>query len=262
MARVPEPPTRRSVLLLRAALVVGLALVWEATSGLGLVDKFWISSPLLVGAELWRSLLSGALIDNVLYSVYEAFVAFVLASVLGIVTGLMVSRSPLWDEVLAPFVTAVNSMPRVALAPLIILWFGIGITAKVVTAMTLVYFILFVNTAAGAKNVDPDLLTIARLMRASELEMLRLVVLPSALPWIFAGLNLGLTYSLLGVVVAEILSSNRGIGFMIANSAGNFNTTGVFVGLLALVVVASALNGVMRMFERRLFRWKSAGSGG
>jgi NitT/TauT family transport system permease protein len=144
----------------------------------------------------------------------------------------------------------------VALAPLIILWFGVGISAKVVAAFTLVYFILLVNTLSGAKNVDNDILTIARLMGASDRVLLRKVILPSAAPWIFAGLNLGLTYSLLGVIVAEILASNQGLGYLIESAAGNFNTAGVFAGLIVLSVVTWLLSWLMRKIEARVLRWK------
>jgi NitT/TauT family transport system permease protein len=126
----------------------------------------------------------------------------------------------------------------------------------VVTAFTLVYFILLVNTLAGAKNVDNDILIIARLMGASRRDMLWKVVLPSALPWIFAGLSLGLTYALLGVIVAEILASNQGLGFLIASSAGTFNTAGVFAGLFTLAAVAWVFSLLMRKLEARLLRWK------
>jgi NitT/TauT family transport system permease protein len=125
-----------------------------------------------------------------------------------------------------------------------------------VTAFTLVYFILLVNTLAGAKNVDNDILTIARLMGAPPRTLLWKVVLPSATPWIFAGLNLGLTYSLLGVIVAEILASNQGLGFLIASAAGNFNTAGVFAGLIVLAALSWIMTWVMRMVEARLLRWK------
>ena len=168
----------------------------------------------------------------------------------------MLARSPFWDEVLAPLVLALNSLPRVALAPLIILWFGIGIVAKVVTAFTLVFFILLVNTLGGAKNVDTDILTIAQLMGASRRDILWKVTLPSALPWIFAGLNIGLTYALLGVIVAEILASNQGIGYVISSGAANFNTAAVFAGLVTLAVVAWLFSAVMRKVEARLLRWK------
>jgi NitT/TauT family transport system permease protein len=190
--------------------------------------------------------------------VFEALIAFFISSALGIAAGLMLARSPFWDEVLAPLVLALNSLPRVALAPLIILWFGIGIVAKVVTAFTLVFFILLVNTLGGAKNVDTDILTIARLMGASRHDILWKVTLPSALPWIFAGLNIGLTYALLGVIVAEILASNQGIGYVISSGAANFNTAAVFAGLVTLAVVAWLFSAVMRKVEARLLRWKPA----
>ena len=126
-------------------------------------------------------IISGDLIRNVGITVFEALIAFVISSALGIAAGLMLARSPFWDEVLAPLVLALNSLPRVALAPLIILWFGIGIVAKVVTAFTLVFFILLVNTLGGAKNIDTDILTIAQLMGASRRDILWKVTLPSAL---------------------------------------------------------------------------------
>jgi NitT/TauT family transport system permease protein len=197
-AEAPDPRVhRRRVLIARLIVVATFLVVWQASVATGLVDAFWISSPVLVVDEIWRQLASGDLIDDVAITVFEALIAFVVSSALGIVAGLLLARSPFWDEVLAPLVLALNSLPRVALAPLIILWFGIGITAKVVTAFTLVFFILLVNTLGGAKNVDNDILTIAKLMGASKHDILWKVTLPSALPWIFAGLNLGLTYSLL-----------------------------------------------------------------
>jgi len=247
---------RRRVLIARLSVVATFLAVWQASVAIGLVDAFWISSPMLVFNELWRQLANGDLMNDVAITICEALIAFAISSVLGILAGLLLARSPFWDEVLAPLLLALNSLPRVALAPLIILWFGIGITAKVITAFTLVFFILVVNTVSGAKNVDNDILTIAMLMGASERDILWKVTLPSALPWIFAGLNLGLTYSLLGVIVAEILASNHGLGYVIASSAATFNTAGVFSGLITLAVVAWLFSAVMRNVEARLLRWK------
>ena len=252
-----DPGVRyRRVLIARLAVVIVILAIWQAVVSGGLVDAFWISSPVLMVQELWRAIASGELFGDVAITVFEALIAFVVSSTLGVVAGLLLARSPFWDDVLAPLVLALNSLPRIALAPLIILWFGIGITAKVVTAFTLVFFILLVNTLGGAKNVDNDILTIARLMGASKRDILWKVTLPSALPWIFAGLNLGLTYSLLGVIVAEILASNQGLGYVIQSSAATFNTAGVFAGLITLAVVAWLFSAVMRHIEARLLRWK------
>jgi NitT/TauT family transport system permease protein len=249
-------PLRHRVIAARILVIAVFLAAWQLVVVLGLVDAFWISTPLLIAQELWRQIASGELANDVGMTIFEALIAFVVSSVLGILAGLLLARSPFWDEVLAPLVLALNSLPRVALAPLIILWFGIGVLAKVVTAFTLVFFILLVNTLGGAKNVDNDILTIARLMGASERDILWKVTFPSALPWIFAGLNLGLTYSLLGVIVAEILASNQGLGYVIASSAASFNTAGVFAGLITLAVVAWLFSAIMRKVEARLLRWK------
>ena len=248
--------SRQRIVLARVAVVGAVLAVWQGAVSFGLIDPFWISSPVLVAKELWQEIVTGDLILNVGITVFEALIAFVVSSILGVVAGLLLARSPFWDEVLAPLILALNSLPRIALAPLIILWFGIGIVAKVVTAFTLVFFILLVNTLGGAKNVDADILTIARLMGASRRDILWKVTLPSALPWIFAGLNIGLTYALLGVIVAEILASNQGIGYVIASGAANFNTAAVFAGLVTLAVVAWLFSAAMRKVEARLLRWK------
>jgi len=249
-------PNRRRVIIARILVIGAILGVWQLVVAVGLVDAFWISTPVLIVEELWHLVETGSLVSDVAVTIYEALIAFVVSSALGIICGLLLARSPFWDEVLAPLVLALNSLPRVALAPLIILWFGIGVVAKVVTAFTLVFFILLVNTLGGAKNVDNDILTIARLMGASERDILWKVTFPSALPWIFTGLNLGLTYSLLGVIVAEILASNHGLGYLIASSAASFNTAGVFAGLITLAVVAWLFSLMMRKIEARLLRWK------
>lgn len=247
---------RRRVIIARAAVCGGALAIWQLAVSAGLIDPLWVSSPFLVAAEMWRLIASGELLTDVWMTVSEALIAFVVSSALGIVSGLLLARSPFWDDVMAPIIVALNSLPRIALAPLIILWFGVGIVAKVVTAFTLVYFILLVNTLGGAKNVDNDIMTIAQVMGASKRDLLWKVTLPSALPWIFAGLSIALTYSLLGVIVAEILASNQGLGYLIASSAGNFNTAGVFAALVVLVVIAWLFSTAMRKIEGWLLRWK------
>ncbi|HYM71823.1 MAG TPA: ABC transporter permease [Stellaceae bacterium] len=253
----PQKDTfRRRVVIARTAVCIGTLAVWQVAVSAGLIDPLWVSSPWLVAVELWRLIASGELLADVWMTVSEALIAFVVSSSLGIVSGLLLARSPFWDEVMAPIIVALNSLPRIALAPLIILWFGVGVVAKVITAFTLVYFILLVNTLSGAKNVDNDIMTIAQLMGASKRDLLWKVTLPSALPWIFAGLSIALTYSLLGVIVAEILASNQGLGYLIASSAGNFDTAGVFAALVVLVVIAWLFSTAMRKMEGWLLRWK------
>jgi NitT/TauT family transport system permease protein len=144
----------------------------------------------------------------------------------------------------------------VALIPLAILWFGIGVTSKVILAFSLVVFILLVNTYAGAKNVDQDLVIIARLLGANRRQLTAKVILPSSIPWIFAGLRLGLAYALIGAVVGEVIVATAGLGFLISHAAGVFNTTGVFSALIILMVIAMLLNELMKAAERKLLRWR------
>ena len=253
---VGAEPDRRRVIFARLAVLVVFLGLWQLVVAVGLVDAFWISTPALIAQELWHLLESGALASDVAVTIYEALVAFVISSALGIICGLLLARSPFWDDVLAPFVLALNSLPRVALAPLIILWFGIGVMAKVVTAFTLVFFILLVNTLGGAKNVDNDIITIARLMGASKRDILWKVTFPSALPWIFTGLNLGLTYSLLGVIVAEILASNHGPGLPHRRERGELQHRRRVCRADHARRGRLAVQPDMRKVEARLLRWK------
>ena len=229
---------------------------WEGVTRAGLVTPFWISSPVLIARDMWRSLTGAAMYVHIGITLYEAFLGFVTGAVVGIAGGFALAR---WDRlarVLDPYVTALNSLPRVALAPLFILWFGIGLTSKIVLAFSLVVFILLVNTHAGAKNVDQDLVIITRLLGASRRQLTMKVILPASIPWIFAGLRLGLSYALIGAVVGEVIVAQAGLGFLISAAAGVFNTTGVFTALIILMVIAMLLNELMKVAERKLLRWR------
>lgn len=240
----------------RLALLVVFAGAWEGATRGRLINPFWVSSPSLIVADLWKAFVGGSVYEHVAVSLYEAFVGFVTGAAVGILGGFALAR---WDRlarVLDPYVTALNSLPRVALAPLFILWFGIGLTSKIVLAFSLVVFILLVNTYAGAKNVDQDLVIITRLLGASRRQLTLKVILPASIPWIFAGFRLGVAYALIGAVVGEVIVAQAGLGFLISAAAGVFNTTGVFSALIILMVVAMLLNELMKAAERKLLRWR------
>jgi NitT/TauT family transport system permease protein len=240
----------------RVALLAVVAGAWEGSTRSGLVNPFWVSSPSLILADLYRVFVSGSILPHVAVSLYEAFAGFVTGAVAGVLAGFALAR---WDRlarVLDPYVTALNSLPRVALAPLFILWFGIGLTSKIVLAFSLVVFILLVNTYAGAKNVDQDLVIITRLLGASRRQLTLKVILPASIPWIFAGFRLGVAYALIGAVVGEVIVAQAGLGFLISAAAGVFNTTGVFTALIILMVIAMLLNELMKAAERKLLRWR------
>jgi NitT/TauT family transport system permease protein len=240
----------------RLAVLVVFAGAWEGATRGRLVNPFWVSSPSLIVADLWKAFTGGEVYVHIGVSLWEAFAGFVTGAVAGIAGGFALAR---WDRlarVLDPYVTALNSLPRVALAPLFILWFGIGLTSKVVLAFSLVVFILLVNTYAGAKNVDQDLVIIARLLGASRRQLTLKVILPASVPWIFAGFRLGVAYALVGAVVGEVIVAQAGLGFLISAAAGVFNTTGVFSALIILMAIAMLLNELMKVAERKLLRWR------
>ena len=239
----------------RVLVFVVCVSIWEGGVRAGLINPFWVSSPSRIGAALWEVTANGSIFEHAWASFVETIVGFVVGSLSGILIGFALARWPTAEEILDPYLMALNSLPRVALAPLFILWFGIGETSKVLVAISLVVFILIVNTLAGARGVDQDIQTVARLLGANERQLFFKVILPASAPTIFAGLRLGMVYSLLGAVVAEMLSSVRGIGYMLSFYAGTYNVTGVMAMLLLLSLFATALNQGMRLIERRSLNW-------
>jgi NitT/TauT family transport system permease protein len=174
------------------------------------------------------------------------------------VAGILLGRSRLLAEVFSPILAAFYSMPKAALAPLFILWFGIGLSMKVILAASIVFFIVFLNTFTGAREVSPELITILRLMKATERHVLLKIVVPSAIVWVFAGLRLSVPYALIGAIVGEIIAANRGLGYLLAHAAGRFDTPGTFAALFAIVVLSLALNQLVQIAERRLMPWRAA----
>lgn len=179
-----------------------------------------------------------------------------LGSALGVVVGALFGSNRLISDSMGPFVTAIYTIPRVALVPVFILWFGIGLFMKVALNAVIVFFIMFFNTYAGVRDVDQELVDVIRLTGASRLDILAKVVAPSAAPWIFTGLTLALPYSLTGAVVAEMFASNRGLGYLLAFSGGSLDTTGVFTVLMILMGLGGLIQQLVAAIERRTLRWK------
>lgn len=175
---------------------------------------------------------------------------------LGASAGLVLGRSPFLSELLNPVLIAIYSLPKVALAPLFILWFGIDLASKVALVSIIVFFLVFFNTYSGVREVDQRLINTLRIAGATEGEVFRFVILPSAAVRIFTGLRLAVPYALIGAIIAELMASSRGIGYQLQFAAQMFNTSGVFASLLVLMIVALTLNALLTVVERRLLRWK------
>ena len=246
---------RARILLLQLFLGIGILAVWQFVSG-RFIDPFFISSPTQVWARLLSWAASGMLTVHLSYTLTATAIGFVVGATCGFAFGFALGRNELLAAVLNPFITALYCLPKIALAPLIIMWFGIGIESKIAMSGIVVFFLVFLSTYSGVREVNPLFLNSLRIMGAKEAQLLRYVVVPSAMSWVLAGLKVSVPYALIGTVVGELMSSNRGIGFLIAQASGMFDTPGVFAGLVLLAAVGVIVNSALNAFESHALRWK------
>jgi len=234
-----------------------LIAAWELGSRY-LFDPFWAGQPSLVVERVIEMIRNGDLWWHLLPTVGQALTGLMLSLVVGVPLGILFASNKTVEKVIEPFFLGLYSVPRVALAPLFILWFGIGPSSKVVMAFSLVVFIVILNTYEGIRGVDRDLIDMLRAMRASRLYILRKVILPGIVPWIFASVRVGVGLALVGSVVGELLGSNRGLGWYIENAAARIDVIGVFSGLVVLMIVGMLLNEIVKAVEMRLLRERYA----
>lgn len=240
----------------RIGVFLGVLLLWEAISEIfGLVHPVWISSPSRIAVRLIKWIM-GDLAKHLAVTLWETIVGFVVGTSLGIVIGLILGFCKRISAILDPFIMALNSLPRIVLAPLFILWFGIGVISKIVLIITMVFFILLYNTQTGVRSIDPAYLNLILSLGGRFRHTMTKIVLPWCVPYIFAGIKLSIGMSLVGAVMGEFLASNVGLGFLIAWSSSMFDTTGVFAGIVILMVLALAIDGGMKLLERRLQKWR------
>ena len=248
---------KRHIWLGRALVALFTLGVWETSSRLRWVDPFFFSRPTDIAARIMELASSGAIWPHLGATVAEALLSFVLGSLLGVTLGFLLARSTYWSKVLEPFVHVANALPRVVLAPLFLLWFGLGIGSKVALGVTVVFFLVFYNTYQGVRDVPQRLIDNVRLLGAGERQLVRHVLLPSALAWIFSSLHISAGMAIIAAVVGELLGSSRGVGYLIAQAESVFDTTGVFAGMAYLAGVVLIIASLVGRAERRLLRWKS-----
>lgn len=244
------------LLLLRLLLVGVLLAVWEAVVRLRWVDAFFVSRPSAIFMSFTADLASGELLRHTGVTAVEMMTGWALGGALGIATGFLLGKFEGLNTLVDPILYALNGLPRVALAPLFILWFGIGFTSKVAISASIVYFVCVFATYGGICSVDHSLVQAVRVLGATELQVNRKVVLPSCLPWIFSGLKVSVGMALIGAIVGEFIGARSGVGYYISRSASLFDTAGVFVGIFLLMGMAVALNELIKVAERRLLKWR------
>ncbi|WP_067823457.1 ABC transporter permease [Nocardia inohanensis] len=249
---------RYRVLVGRVVVAVGTIAAWEWLSRKGILDPFFFSQPSEIALRLTDWFGSGTVWTHLSATLTETLLALSIGGALGLLAGLALSRMPFAAAVVDPYVKVFNALPRVVLAPVFLLWFGLGIWSKVALGVTLVAVIVFYNTVHGIRDVDPDLVDNLRLLGAGEVQVMRLALLPSALTWIFAGLHVSVGFAVAGAVIGEYLGAARGVGYLIAQSEGTLDATGVFAGITVLGAAAVAIDFGVQRSERRLLRWKPA----
>jgi NitT/TauT family transport system permease protein len=241
----------------RLLLFVAILTVWQLASG-PLIPEFFISKPSAIASSLWQKVTRGNLFFHIGITAAEAFIGFMVGAFLGTVAGVLLGRIHFLADLLQPFILAFYSLPKIALAPLFVLWIGIGIEMKIVLTATVVFFLVFLNTFTGVRNVSKELEAILYLMGANERHVLAKVVLPSAITWVFTGLRISVPYALIGAIVGELIASNRGLGFVLASASSQFDTAGVFATLIVIMLLAFVLNTLVHLAEAWLMPWNAA----
>lgn len=231
-----------------------LLAIWQALSlTLGV---YWVGSPLGVAQKLYAAALDGELLDHASYTMGEAIIGFILGGAPAIVLPFILRRMPFVTAVLDPFMVGGYGMPKLALAPLFVLWFGIGIESKIALITFTVFFIVYFATLGGIRALDTKLVQMAQICGASEADVARYVIFPGAVPHIFSGIRLAMPYAIGAAVVAELISSNRGLGYLVQFHSNNFDTTSVFVALVAVCIIVFLANWLVNSIERRLLKWR------
>lgn len=239
------------------SVLLGLAVVgvWELVVRAFAVPEYVVPAPSAVFVALGRGLASGVYVTHLAYTLAEALLGFAIGSLIGLMLGAAIARSPRLERVLYPYVVGFQAMPKIAIAPLLIMWMGFGIWSKVAMAAMIAFFPMLVNVITGLRAADRDLIDLMRSLSASEWQIFRMVRLPNALPYIFAALDIAIVFSLLAAIVAEFVGAQVGMGHLILMMNFSLDVAGVFAILVILSVVGVALHMVVVKLQRRVVFW-------
>ena len=256
-----------NLLLWQFGLLALLIVFWWAMTKPGFIPPvmfdndrqaaFFFGEPIAVAQRIWAWFITDAdIYEHLAVTLIETVLAFLLGAGAGLAGGLWLALSPFVSAVLEPYIKAMNSMPRIILAPIFAVWFGLGIASKVALGVTLVFFIVFFNVYQGVKEVSPVVLANARMLGANQRQLLRHVYLPSATSWVFSSLHTSVGLAFVGAVVGEYLGSSRGVGYLILQAEGSFDINTVMAGIVVLTVFALVLDGLVGRIEKRLMKWQ------
>lgn len=256
---------RLKLLSLQILVMIVFLAVWHVMTTTSLfgdikTSQFFFSTPGAVLARTFKELTSAEIYWHLGITLTETVLAFVIGSAAGILFGFAFARNALLSAVFDPYIKAANALPRVVLAPIFALWFGLGIWSKVALGFTLVFFIVFFNVYQGVREVSPTILANARMLGMNERQLFKHVYWPSALTWMFSSLHTSVGFALVGAVVGEYLGSSAGLGYKIHEAESVFDVTGVFAGMVILTIFVIAIDALVTLVERRLLAWRPAQS--
>ncbi|HVV92665.1 MAG TPA: ABC transporter permease [Hyphomicrobiales bacterium] len=239
----------------RVLIVLALLLFWQVASD-RLAAQLWVSDPADIAVRLWRWTIDGTLGLHLLATIEAWGAGYVTGGLCGIAVGFLLGIARFADRVLSLFIAALYGLPKLALLPLFVIGFGIGLQSKIALVATVIFFITLYSTRDGVRDVDPDLIASLRIMGASRSEILSKLLLPATLPWILTAMRISVSITLVTTVGGEVLSSNRGLGFLIASSSARFDTTGVFAAATVLVAISAVVNALLTGREAGASRWR------
>jgi NitT/TauT family transport system permease protein len=247
---------RREIFLVPIAMVALIG-VWFLVGWLGKYPSFLLPTPIQVWNRFLRVAADGSLWYHTSITLVEILAGLALGLMVAVVLGYLIAKSPLIERFLSPYIVASQSVPIVALAPLLIVWFGFGLLSKVLVCALTIFFPVLINTIIGLRSVEEDLVDLMRSLEATRWQIFRLLEVPAALPVLMGGLKIGVTLSVIGAVVGEFAQSDRGLGFLVnLANRGLFDTPLMFVALFVLMTIALGLYGLVAVLEMVLFRWK------
>lgn len=242
--------------LYQLLLLLAVFAAWHVLTATEILPPFFFGKPLVVLDKMWEWFASGKIYRHLWITLVETALAFTVGTLLGLAVGLWLGLAPMASALLDPYIKALNSMPRVILAPIFAVWFGLGIWSKVALGVTLVFFIVFFNVYQGVREVSPVILANARMLGASSRDLLRTVYLPSATSWVFSSLHTSVGMAFVGAVVGEYLGSAAGVGYLILQAEAVFDINTVFAGILVLTAFALALDALVSLAEKQLLVWR------
>jgi NitT/TauT family transport system permease protein len=254
---------RRRIALVWAARLGFAAIIlggWQAFTTWGIVDPFFFGQP----SGIWSRLIDlfehgtefGSFYQNIWVTIEEALIGFALGAVTGILLGVLLGQSRFLSDVLGPYIKIVNAIPRIVLGSIFVVAFGIGPTPKILLAAVLVFFVVFFNAFQGVREVDRNILANAKVLGASQMQIVKHVIVPSALTWIIASLHTAFGFAIVGALVGEVLGAQNGLGLVIKTAQNNFDPNGVFATMLVIAVIVLVAESLITRLERRLLSWR------